>query len=101
MKAYKIKHNLVIEVECEELKYPLNDNEGDTIYENTHFKTKKEAYKAAIANCKAGLSMLQRQIKDTREKVGELEVKLADEFIDLELLINELKILKADLRISH
>jgi hypothetical protein len=96
MKAYKIKHNLVIEVECEELKYPLKDSEEDTIYENTHFDTKKDAYKANIANCKAGISILTRQIKDARDKVREFEVKLADECLDLERLIHELEIIQND-----
>lgn len=93
MQAYKVKDNLVIEVGCEEMKYPLYDNDGDMIYENTHFKTEQQAYESAIKNCEAGVSLLTSSIKDNRDKVKKLEVLLADECIDLERLRKELRCL--------
>lgn len=96
MKVYKVKNNSVKEVECEEMEYPLKDSDGDTIYVNTHFETKQEAYESAIINCEAGVSLLTGNVKDARNKVRELEGFLADECIDLERLRKEFNHLRED-----
>lgn len=93
MIAYKVKDGKVIEVKCEEMKYPLKDNEGDTIYENTHFKTKDEAYKRAIRDCEASISLVTSRLIEVRDKESELEKKLANKCIELELLKKEYCIL--------
>jgi SMC interacting uncharacterized protein involved in chromosome segregation len=89
MIAYKVKGNEVIEVECEELRYPLKDSDGDIICNNTHFNTKKEAYQRAIRECTAGISLITREIKELRSRELELQKRLADECIDLERLKEE------------
>lgn len=96
MIAFKVVGNSVKQVECEEMKYPLDDSDGDTIYENTHFATKKEAYEEVIKNCYAGVSTLTRRIKETREELRKLEVLLADECIDIDQLKKELGDLEED-----
>ena len=89
MKVFKVKNNFVTEVECEEMVYPMSDSEGDTIYENTHYGTKKEAYIEAIIECKAGVSIATRIVKEARKNVRKYESKLSDECIDLERLEKE------------
>lgn len=91
MKAYKVKDNKVIEVECEKIEYPLKDSEGDTIYENTHFKRGIRAYQHAISECEAGVILVTRTLKQLREEVREKETMLANECIDLDRLKTEFK----------
>ena len=56
--AYKIKDLKVIKVECPEgIDWPKLDSDGDTIFINSHFATKEEAYAAAIKNCDCGISL--------------------------------------------
>lgn len=96
MIVYKLVGNSVKPVECEIMEYPKLDSEGDTIYKNSHFKTKQEAYNNVIKNCQAGVSILTRQIIAARENLRKLESLLADECIDLERLKRELENLNVD-----
>ena len=77
MIMYKIKNHLVIKVEVEEIEdgkaeWLGVDSEGDTIYKNTHFGTSVEAYKKAIKNCEAGVSLSTNSIERDRNRKGDL-----------------------------
>lgn len=78
MKAYKVKDLQVVEVECEELRYPLYDSDGDKIYSNKHFATREDAYKRAIDECEAGINLTAGDIEIYRTKIRECETRLAD-----------------------
>lgn len=83
MIAYKVTGNTVKKVECEEMRYPLFDSDGDRIYENTHFSTEKEAYEQAIKECYAGVELITRSIKEIKDALQTQEVKLANKCLDL------------------
>lgn len=90
MKAYKVKGLQVVEVECEELRYPLYDSDGDKIYTNKHFATREEAYKRAIEECEAGINLAASDIEIYRTKIRECEARLADYAIAKRRLQREL-----------
>lgn len=89
MIVYKVKNNQVVEVECDEMKYPLRDADGDTIFINTHFSTKEETYDKAIKECEAGVRIYTRDIIQTKSSLLIQQEKLTDECIALEKLREE------------
>lgn len=91
MKVFKVKSNKVYEVECDILKYPELDSEGDTIFENTHFESAEKAYKRAISNCESGVSLLTIDLEQTRKKEENILKLLGDECIALENLKREFR----------
>lgn len=87
MLAYKVKTGRVVAVECEKMEYPLRDNDGDIIYINTHFATKKEALEKAIRECNAWVKMNTDRVKQIRTE----ELKLQKETMDALILLRELE----------
>lgn len=69
MIVYKVKNLQVVQVECEALKWPARDTDGDTIYINTHFTTKDEAYNCAIKDCDAGINMEASSIEQIQKDI--------------------------------
>jgi len=68
----------VIQVECPNGLHPANDADGKTIYENTHFKTSKEAWKRLQREAQAWLSLAlgnQRRIKGDLEEANDNIIK--------------------------
>lgn len=78
MKIYKIKKFEVVETECKNFMFLAEDNDGDTIYENTHFMTKEEAYNQAIAECNAGMSLATNDIISCKKGLERLKNELAE-----------------------
>ncbi len=76
MKLYKVKKLKVIEVECESFLYLKKDNNGDVIYENTHFASEEEAYNKAITECDAGMSLIARDIESLTKELERLKNEL-------------------------
>ena len=77
--AYKFKDHVVVEVECPEgMKYPLHDADGDTIYINSHYATKQEAYVKAIEDCDAGISLAASSIESHRNSIRKLQEAMSD-----------------------
>jgi len=91
--AYKVKNLKVTEVECEKIEYPLEDSQGDTIFINTHFATKEEAYNKAICDCDAGIYLTAREIENLRQRTKKRETDLADYVIARNKLKDELVLL--------
>jgi len=64
-------------VKVERLEYPLKDSEGDTIYQNTHFTTKEEAYNKAISLCDSAIECLARDLKHYQKRIEKLKSLIA------------------------
>lgn len=72
--VFTYNNGLVLKKYCEQYGYPNVTKDGQLMYNNTFFKTEKEARKAAIKDAKstwqANLFMLKRSVMDTLETMG-------------------------------
>ena len=64
-------------------QWPENDSDGDGIFENTHFVNESDAWEEWLDNLKAHLSILSRQVEQSREEVIKQEKTIADVAITL------------------
>jgi hypothetical protein len=90
MFVYKYKNEKIIKVECEEMKYPLLDKDGDTIFQNSHFATIEEAYAHAIRDLEAGISLFTKNIIRLKEQIDNEKDSLTNECIALAKIKQEL-----------
>ena len=79
----------IIEAKCEEYGWPKTTHEGQMMYENTFFKSKAQAVKAAKSDASVG-------VKWRRESIAEAEQKIADNMADLARCQANLAKLNAD-----
>lgn len=75
--------NTVKAVECEKPSYPHTDADGDTIYENSHFKTEAEAWKVLEENAAAWVRSTAQDLERTRKHEAQLTRDLADRALAL------------------
>jgi len=71
--------NAPVEMDCEEFGYPHRTTCGQTMYENTHFRTKAEAWENIRQSCKAGMFLLARSINECEARLIELREQAANE----------------------
>lgn len=69
----------VIERECEVFGYPNRDSAGKTQYENTHFRTFKEAAAYLVVELEAGMSLISANRAELRRRLQEVTDRLADD----------------------
>ncbi len=65
----------IVEEKTEEYGYPNCTHEGNIQYENTYFKTRKEAVEKAKVNNAAGLSLIERAINDTQKQLEKYQAE--------------------------
>lgn len=59
----------IIEKQCEAFGWPNTTHDGALMYENTFFRTREEAVKAAKENAVAGISYYQRIVEERAEQL--------------------------------
>ena len=67
-----------IEVACPDGLHPNKDADGISIYENTHFKTEREAWQNIEDNVTAGVSLAGSEVKRAEEMMRLAEKNAAD-----------------------
>lgn len=69
IKVYKAEKGEIIEQECKIFGYPNFTEDGEQMFDNTHFKTRKEAINSGLSEAKAGVYVSDEMIKQVREKL--------------------------------
>lgn len=88
-----------IEMTCEKFGYPncataLNSDATETMYENTHFRTKAAAWEHILESVAAGVKISGWQIKEAKEALRKVEAqagKDAERFAEAHRLYEEWK----------
>lgn len=65
------------ECHCEEYGWPHTTNEGQLMYENTYFRTREDAVKAAKVDAACGIRWRKEAIEKAERELVELRVDLA------------------------
>lgn len=82
----------LVESVTDKYGYPNCDDQGYTMYENTHFPTKEQAIDYGIKEYEAGVSIAVRKIVELKEKLQ----KSYDERDTYQQRVNYLKTLKTE-----
>jgi hypothetical protein len=71
--VFTAKNGVVIREFCEEYGWPNTTHSGNKMYENTYFKTRKEAYACLLKDTSSGVRYchFKRNIKESIERVRE------------------------------
>ena len=73
----------VVRVECPDgTKYPADDADGETIYDNTHFPTESEAWRRLMSEAQAGVSLAGSRVKDARSRLLDANQYAADQAVE-------------------
>lgn len=80
MKLHRVDYGTPhpVEVEAENPTYPNEDNDGLTIYENTHFADREKAWAYLLREVQAGAALRLRCLKQAERDME----KARTEFID-------------------
>lgn len=80
MKVYTYNYDTaeVVERECEAFGYPHACSNGETMFENTHFRTPAEARDALVSNIEAGLRLDADERSRARQAFEAATARLAD-----------------------
>ena len=70
-----------VEFECEVFGFPHTTTGGDTMYKNTHFSTKEEAWDSINKSWEVGIHLLSLALKRYKGKVREYTDKVADDVL--------------------
>ena len=71
--------NEPVEMECDVFGYPEATTSGEIMYENTHFRTKEEAWESIRASCEAGMNLIAGSIKRCEAQLAALHEDAANE----------------------
>jgi len=80
----------VVEVECEVPEYPNTDADGDTIFDNTHFKTQGEALEEQKDQAIAGISLDTSAIKRAEENLFNAKERLCQSAVMFDFITKAL-----------
>ena len=58
-----------VRMECDVFGWPNRTATGETMYENTYFRTEAEAWKSIIASVEAGVKLAGSRVLDLQEKL--------------------------------
>ena len=75
---YDLHNATVKEVKCERPRYPNKDEDGDTIYDNSHFQTEMEAWEALESEARAWVRNSAANLENAREQEAKHTRDLAD-----------------------
>ena len=68
-------------------KYPEHDAEGETIYENSHYSTEREAWASSFKNRHIGISWAARDVVDAEKALNTAKDKCVEATRQLNSLI--------------
>ena len=66
-----------VEVEVEILEYPHRDSDDETIYENSHFAEKSDAWDAIIETARSRVESWGSQVREKRDALQKVETRAA------------------------
>ena len=69
--VYSANNGKIVEQMCEEFGFPNVTNDGELMYENTHFMTREEAARSGLRNIRARVENANRHVAEMREKLAE------------------------------
>jgi hypothetical protein len=72
---------------CDEFGWPNTTHSGALMYENTHFKTKREAAERGIRDVEAGIRSFKSNINEARQTIARCESAIAEGEKNLNLLL--------------
>lgn len=75
---FTVENGKLIETFCEEYEYPNTTIEGFLIYENTFFKTKKEAIDYGLRDCNGWITMLEERKIELEEEIFKKQQKIEE-----------------------
>lgn len=64
------------------------DEAGRTVYENTHFRTEREAWERLIAEATAGVKLGGSAVERQRSILAEAETQLVKDALDLKTVLD-------------
>lgn len=67
-----------VEMECDEFGYPNRTIDDELMYENTHFKTEKEAWVSILNSVKAGVNLTGRDVASAEKNILRAQRGAAD-----------------------
>ena len=82
MRLYRYDTASATVIETEGDGWPGHDADGVQIFDNTHFKTKREAWDKMLRDAEAGVSLTARSVRDMRDKLTKAEADAATAAID-------------------
>jgi len=68
----------VVERECETFGYPNRCTNGETMYENSHFLTPREAWDKLVREIEAGMGLDASEREQARRRFDKATTALAD-----------------------
>lgn len=71
--VYTFKDGALIKTFTDKYGWPNTTINGDVMYDNTHFKTEKEAVEKAIREYSAGVNIMQERVSDCKERLNKAE----------------------------
>lgn len=84
--VYTVEDGKLIETCTDEFGWPNKTIEGETMYDNTYFKTRSEAIKYGIKEAEAGIKIYTQRQKELEEKLEDLKRDIEKEKSDLDYL---------------
>lgn len=80
MKVYRgsDRDNEPYVLECEEFGYPNRTLCGEPMYENTHFRTEKEAWQSIRASSEAGINLSGSDVHYAKKQLRKAEKVASD-----------------------
>lgn len=75
--TFNVEEGAVIERQCEKFGWPLLDSTGETMYENTHFRTWDEAHQKLLENCDAAMELMASDYVRAQKELVQYTEKLA------------------------
>lgn len=67
-----------VQVTCKIFGYPNKDADGRMMYDNTHYKDEKDAWRNLRLNANARMELLIREISSMKHKLMDIEKRYVD-----------------------
>lgn len=84
--CYRIEGCEVLEKQCESFEWPSVTHDGELMYENTHFPTRRACIEYGIRNAKAGINIGTRRVADCEKELDQAKKYLDDARVELAAL---------------
>ena len=68
----------LIEVECPNGRWPAVDADGETVFDNSHFNTREEAFAHRLRDAECMILFNARNVADLRQRMRDAEKYAAD-----------------------
>lgn len=74
-----------VEMECEKFGYPNKTTTGETMYDNTHFRTIESAWKSILESIAAGVSLVGGSVRNAEDELARLRKIAGDRAKEFDL----------------